>query len=87
MVGGALANFPVIFSVPFSGGSSVEGNFSAPVGGFSVDFMNMNQIIKFRPEEFVAPTPTSGRAGVLIPRHIFFAAWTFQCNPACHGYK
>ncbi|TPX07277.1 uncharacterized protein E0L32_010774 [Thyridium curvatum] len=41
-------NIPII---PFSGGSSVEGNFSAPVGGFSVDFMNMNQIVKFRPEE------------------------------------
>lgn len=34
-------------SVPYSGGSSVEGHFSAPFGGISVDFMNMNKIVRF----------------------------------------
>ncbi|KAI9793588.1 MAG: hypothetical protein M1833_000733 [Piccolia ochrophora] len=31
--------------VPFSGGSSLEGNFSAPYGGMSVDFTFMDQIV------------------------------------------
>ncbi|KJR82789.1 D-lactate dehydrogenase (cytochrome) [Sporothrix schenckii 1099-18] len=33
--------------IPFSGGSSLEGNFSAPYGGISVDFAYMDQIIQF----------------------------------------
>ncbi|KAH7035472.1 uncharacterized protein B0I36DRAFT_382168 [Microdochium trichocladiopsis] len=41
-------NVPII---PYSGGSSVEGNFSAPFGGISVDFCNMASIVKFRPED------------------------------------
>ncbi|KAI1073304.1 hypothetical protein LB507_010789 [Fusarium sp. FIESC RH6] len=32
--------------IPYSGGSSVEGHFSAPYGGVSVDFVNMNQILE-----------------------------------------
>jgi D-lactate dehydrogenase (cytochrome) len=32
--------------IPFSGGSSLEGNFSAPYGGVSVDFAYMDQILK-----------------------------------------
>ena len=31
--------------VPFSGGSSLEANFSAPFGGFSIDFAFMDQIL------------------------------------------
>lgn len=31
--------------VPYSGGSSVEGNFSAPYGGICIDFANMDQIV------------------------------------------
>ena len=31
--------------IPFSGGSSLEGNFSAPYGGVSVDFAYMDQIL------------------------------------------
>ena len=31
--------------IPFSGGSSLEGNFSAPYGGVSVDFAFMDQAI------------------------------------------
>lgn len=33
--------------IPYSGGSSLEGNFSAPFGGISVDFAFMDQIIQF----------------------------------------
>ena len=40
-----------IYAVPYSGGSSVEGHFSAPFGGVSVDFMHMNKIVDFHPEE------------------------------------
>jgi D-lactate dehydrogenase (cytochrome) len=32
--------------VPYSGGSSLEANFSAPYGGLTIDFANMNQIIQ-----------------------------------------
>lgn len=32
--------------IPFSGGTSLEGNFSAPYGGISVDFAFMDQIIQ-----------------------------------------
>jgi D-lactate dehydrogenase (cytochrome) len=37
--------------VPYSGGSSLEGNFSAPYGGISVDFAFMDQIVKFNKED------------------------------------
>lgn len=37
--------------VPMSGGTSLEGQFSAPHGGVSVDLTSMDQIIKFRPED------------------------------------
>ncbi|KAF6517949.1 hypothetical protein HZS61_002027 [Fusarium oxysporum f. sp. conglutinans] len=37
--------------VPFSGGSSVEGHFSAPFGGVSVDFVNMNQILEMHSDD------------------------------------
>ncbi|ETS84771.1 hypothetical protein PFICI_02796 [Pestalotiopsis fici W106-1] len=33
--------------IPYSGGSSLEGNFSAPYGGISVDFAYMDRIIEF----------------------------------------
>ncbi|KAJ0422164.1 hypothetical protein BJY00DRAFT_322931 [Aspergillus carlsbadensis] len=32
--------------VPYSGGSSLEANFSAPYGGLTIDFANMNRIIE-----------------------------------------
>ncbi|KAH7336657.1 hypothetical protein BKA65DRAFT_607423 [Rhexocercosporidium sp. MPI-PUGE-AT-0058] len=41
-------NVPMI---PYSGGSSVEGHFSAPFGGVSIDFSNMNQIVKLHGED------------------------------------
>ena len=37
--------------VPYSGGSSLEANFSAPYGGMSVDFSHMDQIIAFNEED------------------------------------
>jgi D-lactate dehydrogenase (cytochrome) len=37
--------------IPFSGGSSLEGNFSAPYGGISVDFAFMDQILQFNQED------------------------------------
>jgi D-lactate dehydrogenase (cytochrome) len=33
--------------IPFSGGSSLEGHTSAPSGGVSIDFVNMDRIIAF----------------------------------------
>ncbi|KAF4965974.1 hypothetical protein FSARC_6283 [Fusarium sarcochroum] len=33
--------------IPYSGGSSLEGNFSAPYGGVSVDFAYMDKVIQF----------------------------------------
>ncbi|EGX49113.1 hypothetical protein AOL_s00079g67 [Orbilia oligospora ATCC 24927] len=37
--------------IPFSGGSSLEGNFSAPYGGMSVDFSNMDQIVAMHEDD------------------------------------
>jgi hypothetical protein len=38
-------------TVPYSGGSSLEANFSAPFGGMSVDFSHMDQIVTLHAEE------------------------------------
>lgn len=37
--------------IPYSGGTSLEGNFSAPFGGISVDFAFMDQILQFNKED------------------------------------
>ncbi|KAI9879200.1 MAG: hypothetical protein M1830_009275 [Pleopsidium flavum] len=37
--------------IPYSGGSSLEANFSAPYGGMSVDFAFMDQIIQLHEED------------------------------------
>lgn len=37
--------------IPYSGGSSLEGNFSAPYGGISVDFAHMDRIICFNKDD------------------------------------
>ncbi|KAI8959703.1 hypothetical protein F5Y11DRAFT_291062 [Daldinia sp. FL1419] len=37
--------------IPYSGGSSLEGNFSAPYGGISIDFAYMDQIIQFNKDD------------------------------------
>jgi D-lactate dehydrogenase (cytochrome) len=37
--------------VGFSGGTSLEGNFSAPYGGMSIDFAFMDRIVKLNKED------------------------------------
>lgn len=37
--------------VPYSGGSSLEANFSAPYGGMSIDFSHMDQILALHADE------------------------------------
>ena len=37
--------------VPYSGGSSLEANFSAPYGGMSIDFAFMDKIVAFHEED------------------------------------
>ena len=37
--------------IPYSGGSSLEANFSAPYGGMSIDFAFMDQIVVFHEED------------------------------------
>lgn len=37
--------------IPYSGGTSLEANFSAPFGGFSIDFAYMDQIVQFNKED------------------------------------
>lgn len=37
--------------VPFSGGSSLEGNFSAPFGGLCIDFTFMDKIVQFNEDD------------------------------------
>lgn len=37
--------------VPYGGGSSVEGNFSAPYSGVCIDLTEMDQIVAFNPQD------------------------------------
>ncbi|CZT24979.1 probable D-lactate dehydrogenase (cytochrome) [Ramularia collo-cygni] len=37
--------------VPFGAGSSVEGNFSSPYSGICIDFVHMDKIVAFHPED------------------------------------
>ncbi|PGH12156.1 glycolate oxidase, subunit GlcD [Helicocarpus griseus UAMH5409] len=37
--------------IPFSGGSSLEGNFSAPYGGMSIDFAHMDKIVALHEDD------------------------------------
>ncbi|KAM7187928.1 mitochondrial D-lactate dehydrogenase [Rhypophila sp. PSN 637] len=47
--------------IPYSGGSSLEGNFSAPFGGISVDFAFMDKIIQFNKDDMdVVVQPSIG---------------------------
>ncbi|KAI0019069.1 glycolate oxidase [Xylariomycetidae sp. FL0641] len=47
--------------IPYSGGSSLEGNFSAPFGGISVDFAYMDKIVQFNKEDMdVVVQPSIG---------------------------
>lgn len=47
--------------VPYSGGTSLEGNFSAPFGGVSVDFAFMDKIVRFSKDDMdVTVQPSIG---------------------------
>ncbi len=47
--------------IPYSGGSSLEGNFSAPYGGISVDFAFMDRIVQFNKDDMdVVVQPSIG---------------------------
>ena len=47
--------------IPYSGGSSLEGNFSAPFGGVSIDFAYMDKVIKFNKEDMdIVVQPSCG---------------------------
>jgi D-lactate dehydrogenase (cytochrome) len=37
--------------IGYSGGSSLEGNYSAPHGGISVDFMHMDKVVALREDD------------------------------------
>ncbi|CAG8231971.1 unnamed protein product [Penicillium salamii] len=37
--------------IPYSGGSSLEANFSAPHGGLTIDFAFMNKVLDIHPED------------------------------------
>lgn len=70
--------------VSYSGGSSVEGHFSAPFGAISVDFLNMGKVVAFHPEGFVYFPHSnwklkSGRSADLF-------RMTSLCNPQSLGW-
>ncbi|KAL2114734.1 hypothetical protein VUR80DRAFT_44 [Thermomyces stellatus] len=47
--------------IPYSGGSSLEGNFSAPYGGISIDFAYMDKIVQFNKDDMdVVVQPSIG---------------------------
>ena len=47
--------------IPYSGGSSLEGNFSAPYGGISIDFAWMDGIVQFNEDDMdVVVQPAMG---------------------------
>ncbi|KAK4068644.1 CAZyme family AA7 [Trichoderma aggressivum f. europaeum] len=47
--------------IPYSGGTSLEGNFSAPYGGVSIDFAYMNNIIQVNKDDMdVVVQPSVG---------------------------
>lgn len=47
--------------IPYSGGTSLEGNFSAPYGGVSVDFAFMDQIIQLNKDDMdIVVQPSMG---------------------------
>ncbi|KAF4972515.1 hypothetical protein FSARC_939 [Fusarium sarcochroum] len=66
--------------IPYSGGSSVEGHFSAPFGGISVDFMNMNNIIEFRPQDMDV-TVQPGLSWVTLNEKIESSGLFFPIDP------
>lgn len=37
--------------IPYSGGTSLEANFSAPFGGMSIDFAYMDRVLALHPDD------------------------------------
>jgi hypothetical protein len=64
--------------VPFSGGSSLEANFAAPYGGISIDFMHMDHMLDFHPDEYDNEKPLT--ISILID-----LVWMLLSNLLCHG--
>ncbi|KAH8792900.1 putative D-lactate protein [Hyaloscypha sp. PMI_1271] len=62
--------------IGYSGGSSLEGNYSAPHGGFSVDFMHMDKIMEFHEEDLdIVVQPSCGWVDLntkIADRGLFF---------------
>ncbi|KAL1582502.1 hypothetical protein WHR41_08790 [Cladosporium halotolerans] len=62
--------------IPYSGGTSLEANFSAPHGGISVDFAHMDAILSVRPDDMdVTVQPAVGWMALnesLKPHGLFF---------------
>jgi D-lactate dehydrogenase (cytochrome) len=71
-------------AVPFSGGTSLEGNFAAPYGGMSIDFTHMDKVLDFHEDEYAPFEPPSLLlCGSLIGR--FKLAWISLSNPLYRG--
>lgn len=48
---GAIRQAAYLLTVPYSGGSSLEANFSAPYGGFCLDFTFMDKILAMHEDD------------------------------------
>lgn len=46
-----ICNERAVPMVPFGAGSSVEGNFSSPYSGICIDFVHMDKIVEFHPDD------------------------------------
>lgn len=79
-----LASICHKYKVPmtgFSGGSSLEGNFSAPHGGISVDFRDMNKILAFHEDDMdIVVQPAKG--WVDLNREIEKSGLFFPVDPS-----
>ncbi|KAF6812963.1 glycolate oxidase [Colletotrichum plurivorum] len=63
--------------VPYGAGSSVEGNFSSPYSGICIDFVHMDKIIAFHPDDldvvvqpgvnWVTLNNTISKSGLFLP--------------------
>ncbi|KAK6003029.1 hypothetical protein QM012_000874 [Aureobasidium pullulans] len=66
--------------VPYSGGSSLEGNFSAPYGGFCIDFAFMDKIVALHEDDLdVVVQPSIG--WMKLNEEIAHTNLFFPCDP------
>ncbi|KAK4555242.1 D-lactate ferricytochrome c oxidoreductase [Recurvomyces mirabilis] len=66
--------------IPYSGGSSLEANFSAPFGGVSVDFCFMDKILQLREDDMdVTVQPSVG--WMSLNEHIQDSGLFFPVDP------